>query len=121
MPFKRAKRRGGRPLYLKTHYLTPASCGYCEGKYSLIPLIEYERQKGITRKKSTSLLKKRFLLCTWFKGNYHVMENPNNPPSEYEFTHRLRNKRKRSNSRGVYKSEKEYYASERFRDRVIEL
>jgi len=79
MAFKSPKRRGGRPLYLKTHYLTPARCGYCEGEYSLIPLIEYERQKGITRKKSTSLLKKKYLLCTWFKGNYHVMRNPNNP------------------------------------------
>lgn len=78
-------------------------------------------QKGITRKKSTSLLKKKYLLCTWFKGHYYIMENPNNLPSEYEFTHRLRNKRKRSNSRGTYKSEREYYVSEQVRDRVIEL
>lgn len=42
------------------------------------------------------------------------MENPTNPPSEYEFTHRLGNKRKHSNSRGTYKSKREYYASERF-------
>lgn len=71
-------------------------------------------QKGITRKKSTSLLKKKHLLYTWLKVNYHMMENYINLPCEYEFIHRLRNKRKCSNSRGVYKSEKEYYASERF-------
>lgn len=56
MPFKRQKRRGGRPLYLATHYLTPASCGYCDGEHRTIPLIEYEKLHGITRKKSISLL-----------------------------------------------------------------
>lgn len=117
MPFRRKKRRGGRPLYLATHYLTPASCGYCDREHSLIPLIEYERQKGITRKKSTSLLKKKYLLCLWYKGQYYVMENPTNPPGEYEFTHRLRNKRKRSNSRGAYRSEINYYSSEKFKNR----
>lgn len=113
----KAGKSSGKWLYLKTRYWTPERCGYCDSNHLLIPFAEYLRQKGISRRKGETLLKRHYLLAKYVskiapRGMFFVMENPEMPPGEYEFTHRLygsgRN-RKRSKSRGTFKSELEYY------------
>lgn len=94
---------GGNALYLRTRYCNPQKAGItdCSG---MIPLVQYCRDKGITRHKADGLLKRGHLLCMCLEGTYFVMENPNNPVTERELTRRLP-KRKKSRSRGTYKSE----------------
>lgn len=97
---------GGNALYLRTRYCTPEKAGITDCS-DLIPLRDYCLQKGITRHKADGLLKRHYLLCTSFHGVYYVMENPNQLPTEREFTRRLP-KRKRGKGRGVYESEKNW-------------
>lgn len=96
-------------MYLRTHYCTPCRAGLDLPLTALVTLYKWIEDNNTTRDKAYTLLKRHKLLCQYYKGRYYVCENPNNPIDITDLTTRKRTCRKRSNSRGRYQSEMEYY------------